>query len=289
MSDPAHPSARPLRVGTVPYLVGRPLDTGLEREPGFEVSRRVPAELVRGLRSGELDVALVSSVELFRRPGYRYVDHVAVSGEGDVASVQVFLRKPIESVERVALDPSSRAAAALTRVLLSDDATSTSNVGRPTSGRARTFVDVPAGVDPSHVDADAWLEIGDPALRRALAEGAPPTFNPCREWTRRTGLPFAFAVWIVNPFVELSPAQLEAFARARKRGHAEVRALAAEASRAWSLPLAECRRYLEEECRYEPGEKLAPALAAFQSAAAPLGLCDGTLRPKAIRLPAHVA
>jgi hypothetical protein len=156
--------------------------------------------------------------------------------------------------------------------------------------RARTFVDVPAGVDPSSVDADAWLEIGDPALRRALAPDAPPAWNPCREWTKRTGLPFAFAVWIVNPFVELTPAQLEAFARARKRGHAEVRELAAEASRAWNLPLAECRRYLEEECRYEPGEKLAPALAAFQAAAAPLGLCDGTLRPQAIRLPAaHVA
>ncbi len=275
METSAKTTPRALHVGTVPYLVGRPLDSGLESEPGFEVSRRVPAELVRGLRNGQLDVALVSSVELFRRPGYSYVDHVAVSGEGDVASVQVFLRKPIEEAERVALDPSSRAAAALTRILLTRE--------------GRSFVDVHAGVDPSNVEADAWLEIGDPALRRALAPDAPPTFNPCREWTRRTGLPFAFAVWIVNPFVELTPSQLEAFARARKRGHADVRALAAEASRAWNLPLAECRRYLEEECRYEPGEKLAPALAAFQSAAAPLGLCDGTLSPKAIRLPAHVA
>src|SRR5690242_8418883 len=119
MTDVHGRGGRPLKVGTVPYLVGRPLDCELEREPGFEVARRVPAELVRGLRSGELDVALVSSVELFRRPGYRYVDHVAVSGEGDVASVQVFLRKPIEEVERVALDPASQAAATLTRVLLS--------------------------------------------------------------------------------------------------------------------------------------------------------------------------
>lgn len=268
--------SRPLRVGTVPYLVGRPLDCELEREPGFEVSRRVPAELVRGLRARELDVALVSSIELFRRPGCRYVDHVAVSGEGDVASVQVFLRKPIESAMRIAMDPASQAAATLTRVLL--------------SGGGRTFVDVPAGIDPSSADADAWLEIGDPALRRALAPDAPQTWNPCREWTRRTGLPFAFAVWIVNPGVELAARELEAFARARKRGQSRVRELASEASVAWNLPLAECRRYLEEECRYEPGEKLAPALAEFQRAAAELSLCDGSLRPEPIALPAaHVA
>jgi hypothetical protein len=97
-------------------------------------------------------------------------------------------------------------------------------------------------------------------------------------------------VWIVNPGVGLSPRELEAFARARKRGRSRVRELAEEASRAWSLPLAECRRYLEEECRYEPGAKLAPALLAFQRAAAELGLCDGSLRPEPIALPAaHVA
>ena len=75
-----------LRVGTVPYLVGRPLDEALEDEPGIDVVRAVPAELVRGLRDGSLDVALVSSIELFRRPGYRYLDGLAVSGEGASAA-----------------------------------------------------------------------------------------------------------------------------------------------------------------------------------------------------------
>jgi len=267
-----------LRVGTVPYLVGRPLDCELEREPGFEVSRRVPADLVRALRKGELDVALVSSIELFREAGYRYVDHVAVSGEGTVASVQVFLRKPIEEVRSVALDPASQAAATLTRILLG---------GAP---NPRTFVEVAPGSDPAAARADAWLEIGDAALKRALSAGAPPTFNPSKEWSRRTGLPFAFAVWIVRPDVALSRTQLDAFARARRRGASRIEALAEEASGAWSLPLADCRRYLEKECLYEPGAKLRPALLAFRDAAAALGLCDGTLAPEPIALPvAHVA
>ena len=277
MTESLHDGRRVLRVGTVPYLVGRPLDSGLEDEPGFEVSRRVPADLVRGLRTGQLDVALVSSVELFRRPGYRYVDHVAVSGEGTVASVQVFLRKPIEEVASVALDPASQAAATLTRILLG-------------GSNLRTFVEVAPGSDPAAALADAWLEIGDPALKRALSPGAPPTFNPSKEWTQRTGLPFAFAVWIARPGTELSPTELAAFARARARGASRIGALAEEASRAWNLPLAECRRYLEKECLYEPGPKLRPALLAFRDAAAALGLCDGALSPEPIALPvAHVA
>jgi len=262
-----------LRVGSVPYLVGRPLDFGLEREPGITFTRQVPAELVRALRAGDLDVALVSSIELFRRPGYRYLDGLAVSGVGSVASVQVFLRKPLPEVRRIALDPASEAAATLVRVLLT---------GKDVR---REFVEVAPGADPSRAEADAWLEIGDPALRRTLSPGAPPVFNPSQEWSARTGLPFAFAVWIVRPGVEPPQSQIEAFARARARGAGRIGALAAEASRAWDLPLEACTRYLAEECRYDPGPKLQPALLAFRDAAAALGLCQGDLAPDAIAVP----
>jgi chorismate dehydratase len=271
-------SSGELRVGTVPYLVGRPLDFGLERENGFSVARLVPAELVRALRAGELDVALVSSIELFRRPGYRYLDGLAVSGEGAIASVQVFLRAPLPQVRRVALDPSSEAAATLVRVLLT------------AQGAEREFVEVAPGSDPSRAEADAWLEIGDPALRRYLSPGAPPVFNPSQEWAARTGLPFAFAVWIVRPGVALRQSQIEAFARARAQGAGRIGALAAEASRAWKLPVEACTRYLAQECRYEPGPRLEPSLRAFRDAAAALGLCRGDLEPEPIAVPiAHVS
>src|SRR5262245_30857399 len=102
-----------LRVGTVPYLVARPLDLGLASEPGIELVRAVPAELVAGLRDGTLDVALSSSIELFRRPGYRYLDGLAVAGRGRVSSVQLFLRRTLADVRRVALDPASRTSAVL--------------------------------------------------------------------------------------------------------------------------------------------------------------------------------
>ncbi|MFN0244337.1 MAG: menaquinone biosynthetic enzyme MqnA/MqnD family protein [Planctomycetota bacterium] len=269
-----------LRVGSVPYLVGRPLDSGLEHEPEFHVERRVPAELVTALRAGELDVALVSSIELFRRPGYRYLDGIAVAGAGFVGSVQVFLRRPIESVRTIALDPASAAAATLVQVLLAPRAT----------GRAAVdFVAVDARASARDAGTDAWLAIGDPALRETLSQGALPAFNPSAEWHRTTGLPFVFATWIVRPGVELTPEHLAAFARARVRGGAQVEGLATRASREWSLPRAACEKYLREECRYEPGPDMERALFAFRDRAAALGLCEQDLRPAAIQgVTAHV-
>lgn len=265
------PERGTLRVGSVPYLVGRPLDLGLEREPGIAYTRAVPARLVDGLRRGELDVALVSSIELFRCPGYRYIDGIGVAGAGEVGSVQVFLRRPIDEVRTLALDPSSRTAATLVRVLLA-------------SKRAPVdFVEVPDGVDPRSALTDAWLRIGDAALREHLAPGSPPVFNPSRAWAERTSLPFVFAAWVVRAGVDLGP-HLPKFAAARARGRAAVGELAREASATWGLDLAACRHYLEHECSYEPGARMRPALRAFRDAAARLDLCRADLDPEPIHL-----
>lgn len=272
----------PLRVGSVPYLVARPLIEGLERDERIELTLTVPSLLVEQLRAGEVDVALVSSIELFRRPGYSYLSGSAIAGHGFVASVQVFLRKPIDAVRRVALDPASRTAQALARIELTRRA-------RELGRTPPEFIE-PAG-NPESAEADAWLAIGDAALRRYLTPGAPGVFNPSEHWTRGRGLPFVFAAWVVRPGAELSPEHVAAFAAARRRGTdpAHVEALAREASSEWALPFGPCLRYLAEECRYDPGEDLAPALHAFRDEAAALGLCRSDLDPRPIARPADAA
>lgn len=264
----------PLRVGSVPYLVGRPLDLGLGDEPGIQLSHDVPAVLVERLRAGEIDVAMVSSIELFRRPGYGYLDGLAVSGAGFVASVQLFLRKPVAQIRSVAFDPASRTARTLVRILLDDRA-----------GGAPEFIEVPRGVDPRSVTADGWLRIGDAALREHHLESL-PYFNPSEEWAARTGLPFVFAPWIVGPGVEIEP-HLPAFLRARARGAAAAPTLAAEAAAKWDLPLEACREYLLRECSFELGEDMDLSLRTFRDRAASLELCRGDLNPRPIGLPEH--
>jgi chorismate dehydratase len=275
---------RPLRVGSVPYLVGRPLDSGLETEPGIELVRRVPAQLALDLRAGEIDVALVSSIELFRRPGYRWIEGLAVAGEGFVASVQVFLRKPIAEVRSLALDPSSRTAATLVRVLFERKIGGADGLPQSTV----EFREAAAPHDPRAAGTDAWLRIGDPALCEYLQPDAPPVFNPSQAWSERTGLPFVFACWIVRPGIELGEAELSAFVRSRALGTSRREALSRDAARAWNLPLDACRKYLLEECRYDPGHAMHAALRRFRDEAAAIGLCDGALDPQPIEI-THVA
>jgi chorismate dehydratase len=255
-----------LRVGSVPYVVGRPLDLALGEEEGIELVHETPASLVQGLRTYRLDVALVSSIELFRQPGYRYIDGLAVAGDGFVSSVQVFLRKPIEEVRSLALDPASRTSQVLVQALLDD---------RP-QGAPRCLV-VEPGEDPAALEADAWLRIGDRALSEYWTEPRPAVFNPSQAWAEVTGLPFVFAAWIVRPGAAIE-AHLPAFWRAREKGAAALDRIVAEAAGRHDLPPAALRRYLGEECRYElGGNELAASLHAFRDLAARVGGCSAEL------------
>ncbi|MSR62910.1 MAG: hypothetical protein EXS08_10750 [Planctomycetes bacterium] len=256
-----------LRVASVPYLVGRPVDEGLAAEAGIEFTRAVPARLARGLRDGSLDVALVSSIELFRLPGASYLDGPCIAGESRVSSVQVFLRKSVLEVKSLALDPASRTSVVLSQIVW--------------PGKRPALVEVPEGTDPRSVAADAWLRIGDAALREHLEPGSPPVFNPSEAWRERTGLPFVFALWVARPGVELEP-WAAAFARSRALGRARMDALAREAAELWRVAPETTRHYLFTECLYEPGARLRPALLAFRDAAAELGLAPASVAPRGV-------
>jgi chorismate dehydratase len=271
--DPIAPAAPAppgtLRVGSVPYLVARPLNLGLEREPGIELSFDVPATLSAELRAGRLDVALVSSIELFRHAGSSYLPGLGVCGEGYVSSVQLFLHTELEDVRSVALDPASRTAQTLVQVLAAED------MSLP---RGLAFHEVPLGVDPrtapladTGLPADAFLRIGDRALAEHLTEGL-AHYNPSAAWAHLTGLPFVFAAWIARAGIDLEPHRT-AFERAATRGAEAATRLAREAAADWRLDPAVVEHYLTEEChfRIDPTRQAA-ALEAFGARARRLGL-----------------
>lgn len=261
-----------LRVGSVPYLVGRPVDCGLEAEAGIDYRRAVPAELVRGLRAGELDVALVSSIELFRQPGYAYLDGLAIAGRGRVSSVQVFLNRPLEAVRTLAFDPASRTSAALVDALL--------------AGKGLETRELQPGQDPRAAGCDAWLRIGDAALLESAEQPALPRYNPSQAWCESTGLPFVFAAWIVHPQAQLSPAHLEAFARARRHGAGAAGGLARAKARELGLDEDFVVHYLMRECCFElESSELRSSLLAFRDRVAGRAGADPGLDPRAIPLP----
>src|SRR5438132_9094910 len=103
-----------LRIGCVKYLNARPLIHGWSGAVEFDH----PAALCRKLERGNLDVALVSSLEYLRRPIYRIVDGVSISAQGAVYSVIVAHNEDLSRAEEIEIDPASKTSVALLGCLL---------------------------------------------------------------------------------------------------------------------------------------------------------------------------
>src|SRR5512133_2161831 len=104
------------RVGSVKYLNAVPLTRGLEDEVIFAT----PSELAKLLRRDELDAALVSVVEVLFQDRYDIVDGIAIASLGEVQSVLLAHRKPIEEIREVYCDTASLTSVELLRVLLAE-------------------------------------------------------------------------------------------------------------------------------------------------------------------------
>ncbi len=112
---------RTIRVGAVSYLNAKPLYYRLsDRAKSVELSMDLPSRLASRLASGDLDVALIPSVEYLRgaSSGYEILPGFAIAAKGAVRSVKLFSRVPFERIDRLALDEGSRTSQALTRVWL---------------------------------------------------------------------------------------------------------------------------------------------------------------------------
>ncbi|MFO1078306.1 MAG: MqnA/MqnD/SBP family protein [Planctomycetota bacterium] len=195
-----------LRIGGVPYGVGAPLLAGLDREPGVELVTEPPTRLIDRLRAGELDAALVSSIEAISAPGYAIARGLGIACKREIRSVRAFRRRgPIRTV---GLDQSSATSVALLRLLLAHRhaAAVAPDVAFATIAPTREVAALPH---------DLVLMIGDHGL--AAAAGDREIWDLGREWVQWTGLPFVFAVWVIRAGTDLAQL-LPVLRRGRARG-----------------------------------------------------------------------
>src|SRR5580658_9748527 len=89
-------TGRTVRVGAVAYLNSKPLVEGLaDLLPEAELSLDYPSRLAEDLEAGQLDVALVPSIEVLRHPEYEIVSDACVATRGPVMSVKLYSRVPM--------------------------------------------------------------------------------------------------------------------------------------------------------------------------------------------------
>src|SRR5262249_13870780 len=146
-----------LRIGTVPYLNAEPLVAALhdrERFPNVLLRSLVPSRLLAALLEGDLDAALVSAAGVLPERGLRILPAGCVAARGEVRSIRVFSRVPLEQVRCLALDASSRSGVALARLVF-----------RCRYDADPDCVTMPPDLDAMLARADAAVLIGDPALR----------------------------------------------------------------------------------------------------------------------------
>jgi chorismate dehydratase len=179
-------SLAPFRVGSVGYLNAVPLTRGLEEQVIFAT----PSKLAEMLRCDELDAALVSVVEVLLNDRYDILDGIAIASLGEVKSVLVAHRRPLEEAREIFCDPASLTSIQLARVLLAE------------RGLKPEFKPLPS-YDFAALP-DYALLIGDRALDLLLGKREHEIWDLGAAWYEMTSLPFVYAVWALRRGIENS-------------------------------------------------------------------------------------
>jgi chorismate dehydratase len=260
-----------LRISIVEFLNTAPLVWGFTDGPlrgRYDLSFTVPSLCAEALRSGQADVAIIPAIEYQRMDGVVVLPEMAVAAKGEVRSILVLAKKPIEHATRIALDTNSRSSVALTRLLCK------------TFWRiAPEFID--AASDPASMlaEADAALVIGDPALRIRLkvdallakagsgkidAKGCGCVddnpqkqdqivpgvdilfvYDVAEQWRQMTGKPCVLAVWVGRREL-ITPEVVADFLASKEYGLARIGEIAEAASLKLDLPPRDLEIYLRD-------------------------------------------
>jgi chorismate dehydratase len=278
-----------LRISVVEYLNTAPLVWGFTDGPlagKYDLSFTVPSQCAQALRRGDADVAIIPSIEYQRIEGVVALPDMAIASKREVRSLLVVAKKPIEMAKRIALDTSSRATAALVRLLA--------------AGYwkiAPEFVE--AAPEPAEMlaHADAALVIGDPALRISLKmealNGKAPAAEQCcqgdpeempvpgfdtvfvydavHQWREMTGKPAVLAFW-AGRREAITPEVVSDFQASKQYGIARVREISEAASIKLDLPPRALERYLTENINFDLDQDNMAGLELYFDKAAAAGL-----------------
>lgn len=173
-------SLAPFRVGSVKYLNAVPLTRGLEDEVIFAT----PSKLAEMLQRDELDAGLVSVVEVLFSNRYEVLDGIAVASLGEVKSVLLAHRHPLERAREIFCDPASLTSIELARVLLAE---------RGIKPEFKPLASYDFATLP-----DFALLIGDRALDLLLGPHEHELWDLGAAWYELTKLPFVYAVWALR-------------------------------------------------------------------------------------------
>lgn len=249
------------KVSVVKYLNTAPLVWGMlkgQQQGKYELAFTTPSVCADDVRQRKAAVGIIPSIEYQRLEHAQIIAGISIASKGEVKSVLLLSKKPLEKVQSIAVDNSSRTSAALLRVLLR-------------KFYARFVNLIPCAPDPERMlkRADAALVIGDPAL--TYGDPIEKVYDLAAEWKRFTGLPFVFAVWAGYEDSQLTHFRKD-FEASRDYGLAHLDDIAAEYSPKLRLPAEALKVYLSQNIDYSLDEDNRKGLREFYKLAREAGI-----------------
>jgi chorismate dehydratase len=174
------------RIALVEYLNTRPFTEGL-RLAGMDRVHDLlfgpPSACARLFAEGRADISLCPVGALGSVGEYKRWSDYCIGADGPVRTVVLFSRVPLDEIRRVRLDDHSRTSNLLLSILA-----------------ARHWkTDWTFYTDKGEALPESALMIGDKVF--AAESHYPYKYDLAEAWTRLTGLPMVFAVWIARPEV----------------------------------------------------------------------------------------
>ena len=234
---------------------------GEQKDHCVFLSDESPARCAELLAEGRADAALIPVIEYQRMTGIRIAPGACVASRKSVRSVLLASREPIERVQSVALDTTSRTSAALIQIIL----------GR-FYGLGVSYKPSPPKLEDMLESNDAALIIGDPAM--LIDRSGLHVYDLAEEWRKHTALPFVFAFWAIradSAFWQRAHGRID-FLAARVEGTAHAEDLADIYVERLGLPREELLSYLTENISYELDEESLRGVSLYYQLARECGL-----------------
>ena len=216
-----------------------------EQRDSFELSFAVPAECADRLADGRADVGIVpvaallsQRLSIFRGAG--------IACRGTVRSILLVSKVPLDRVQTLATDASSRSSVLLARIILARR-----------YGVEPALVSLPPNMPAMLEAADACLIIGDPALLldpEVLRASGFYVADLGGEWVEMTGLPMVFAVWAGRAEL-VTPDREKAFVESCRFGMERVEDIVRAEHQRRGITAELARRYLTHHIAFELGAR----------------------------------
>jgi cyclic dehypoxanthinyl futalosine synthase len=231
-----------VKIAAAPFLNTRPLIQDLD------VELCSPSEGARRLAESLVDIALLPVAAFARQGDLVAAPGICIGAKNEVASVLLVADRPMEELDTIALDSSSRTSVALLRILLAAQG-------------------LKPKLEVRVAPTENALIIGDNALK---AKGR-YVYDLAAEWRKLTGLPFVFAVWAWRPLQD-DEERVFMLRRSMERGLERLDQIADASS------FANARKYLRHNLCFRLDDEMLAGANEFLSRGAKLGLFPETAR-----------